>query len=912
MTNIPDEIKHNIEYHLSDMIWNKYINIDPYNRNNSNRINYLLNQTFATLSDKQKRNLDNMKTFQSKRLGNKLFNYTSVPPGHANGGRRDSYVQNAIVPVPGGGQREIDINTRRDIYRKYSILSLQILKQIKKNIEKEINSFVNKTIYKDGAVVWDNTPNSAYYDYKMEILEKIFMMKTFDITKICKELFVICMFFNTLLSNGRIMQMGNRFFNYSFIGTIDFFQHANTGPSGDAYNVIRLNLNLFDNITIHIPNYPIPHGRGLTEDVINNDIIMKTVMTDFLNYAKLIIEAVIERESQTLYTFNNKVFNNEEKMKELIGGSNIERAINNLREYDNYRIGDFITEDDNKLKRLEIKHDDNKWTLKSYNPTENGIELNDIDIQKKTFYDIRQKERLKWINETLIKLNFNIDFENNIFKKKLFEVLIHNIDDAIDYNADSLDIIKGKINDIIKYFECDLLDDLSVFIKKPEYINILYLARDLYYKLQSDSDTTLLYIIDDINFPKKEKIFNPICNIFYNISNCSLPQCHRFILECILDYDNLASPVYLKGNARDTSDIPRWKNCKDYFSDPNFFDNLKKDMKDTPAIIIFVILIILQFKIIHKPCVVRDHQTGRTTEYEFYEFETVDAWLKSDVTGTLYNQLRREMTDEKVIKDTLDSISSNNKLRTFLKSYLELVPFAFLNSKKAIDECEKARLTNFKNPVKPITLDEIIIYNRGYPYNYMLGGNSNTNINSNDYHILNNQLYNFNNLLMTNIIRKQRGGNSNGFQLLEKDVYVDKNSSLDLAMKMISQTQPSYGIRLKGIIEIFKKLKPITPDLSENLDKYVNKLIQNEKNIKGIIALLSHILKDRQYENSSFDSDAFYNIAEQYAKKSNKNDKLLNESLTFLRSKIIPLYDEKILKNANMLFVMPNSLIETI
>jgi hypothetical protein len=76
--------------------------------------------------------------------------------------------------------------------------------------------------------------------------------------------------------------------------------------------------------------------------------------------------------------------------------------------------------------------------------------------------------------------------------------------------------------------------------------------------------------------------------------------------------------------------------------------------------------------------------------------------------------------------------------------------------------------------------------------------------------------------------------------------------------------------------------------------------------------LLSHILKDRQYENSSFDSDAFYNIAEQYAKKSNKNDKLLNESLTFLRSKIIPLYDEKILKNANMLFVMPNSLIETI
>jgi hypothetical protein len=161
--------------------------------------------------------------------------------------------------------------------------------------------------------------------------------------------------------------------------------------------------------------------------------------------------------------------------------------------------------------------------------------------------------------------------------------------------------------------------------------------------------------------------------------------------------------------------------------------------------------------------------------------------------------------------------------------------------------------------------------------------------------MLNHQLYNLNNLLLNKQIQKQKGGD---------DVIIENDSPIEYMVKNIMKSQPSYGIKLKGLFETFKKIKPITPDLEESLEKYIGDLIKNEHNMIGIQTLLSLILKDPKFKNDTFDTTGLYKIATEYGKKKNKNDKLVNSTLQFLKSRIIPLYNDSMYEN-KMLLVIP-------
>ena len=480
----------------------------------------------------------------------------------------------------------------------------------------------------------------------------------------------------------------------------------------------------------------------------------------------------------------------------------------------------------------------------------------------------------------------------------------------IIHNPNNYDKLVELIDSLINLLEKeDILKGLCLYdgIDLHQGVSILHLAKDAYLSNLKEYDLTIFFLLDPFFYglPRKQKLFNPLCNIFSNLKKCSIPKCHRFILECILSIDldeTDNTNLFALANQKKPSHIPRWEKCKIYLEDPIFWDNLKEDMSKTHPIIIIAILIILKFEIKNNSCIEYDNLNRVVNEYTIYEFETVDSWMSLKNIGSLYTQLSEELQVSEV-EDTIKKIRNNSKLVDLLKAYVELVPLEFLNTTEALKICEKGRLKNFKNPKVADTLDYKIISNRDITNRVIVNSYLNRNMYggaNNDknyyYNMLNHQLYNLNNLLSAEQLKKQKGGNIN----------IEEGSPLDTAKNILMQSQPSYGIRIKGLFEIFKKIKPITPDLEEGLNNYINDIIKNENNLIGIQSLLALILKDETYKENTFNYASLSKIAKEYAKKTNKNDKLVNISLQFLKSKIFPQYDNKLLENSKLLLIVPH------
>ena len=192
-------------------------------------------------------------------------------------------------------------------------------------------------------------------------------------------------------------------------------------------------------------------------------------------------------------------------------------------------------------------------------------------------------------------------------------------------------------------------DDFALSFQFLEYIIQLVVNEDFKlsdYLFINDNDSTMH--------------FNPLINIYNNSRTWKIPDCNKFILECILSMNVMPevkaippttgtlSPVpwarpgdpplvmTFPGTAKSGSksnllgdstlnqnlnNIPKWTKCKDYISKSNYWDNIISDIKNAPPIIILTILIILKFKIVENKC-------GNYDKF-FQEFEDVDSWMKS-------------------------------------------------------------------------------------------------------------------------------------------------------------------------------------------------------------------------------------------------------------------------------------------
>jgi hypothetical protein len=239
----------------------------------------------------------------------------------------------------------------------------------------------------------------------------------------------------------------------------------------------------------------------------------------------------------------------------------------------------------------------------------------------------------------------------------------------------------------------------SVEPSKKETVSDEHIEKEIDSVEPSKKETdNILKIYPTFTIKDKHSNFNcpmdSFVGIFDSLSllkHTNLSECNIFLLKCLLNFQA--------------------DNCDDYLKNMN--ENISKVMDDivqTPPIIIFSILSILNFKII----------VDSVDNIKI--FEPAALWAN----GSLFVELLKEGLEKDHVHNIHIKIKDNDNLMTLLDMYVNMNPHEFLNSKSELDRYRSKKLhelsggANIKN--KHLTMITQQLYNINSSinnYNYL-------------------------------------------------------------------------------------------------------------------------------------------------------------------------------------------------